>query len=109
MRDFSVTSRIWLATPFPADGRDPRVNDLHADLALADTWVAEEATPVINGRGRQKPGIDVSGGLGQLELRLQAVRPAVTDGDRELLDSYLAYLGILVQVHRSLEDMDESS
>ncbi|HEY5317055.1 MAG TPA: hypothetical protein VIJ20_03685 [Solirubrobacteraceae bacterium] len=99
MATFSDVYADWRRRPFPDGGSDDVLGELHADLALADTWVAESVIPYAE-RGLFEPAqIDV---LDQLQaLRRRAGNLSV----REREEEYLAYVDALSEVYaRFLEE-----
>jgi len=83
----------WRREPFPHGGSDEQVDELHADLALADSWVAESVIPFVE-RGQFLPAqVDVVQGLRLLRERAAAHRSP----DRAM--EYLKYVELLSDVY----------
>ncbi len=59
----------WRDQAFPPGSATDALDELHADLALADTWVAESVIPFVE-HGLHKPArVDVVTGLRDLGAR----------------------------------------
>jgi hypothetical protein len=102
MASFLEAYAAWRREPFPGGSSDDAADELHADLALADTWVAEAVIPFIES-GRSAPAqVDVLG-------ELQALRDrAATLNDPERAKKYLAYVERLSDVYSGFLEADAS-
>jgi hypothetical protein len=92
----------WRDRRFPPGSANDAVDELHADLALADTWVAEAAVPVMDGREHTPVRVDVSGELRALRKRATALLEHVGTADQALVTSYVDYIDALAAVYESL-------
>jgi hypothetical protein len=85
--------------PFPVGSRDEEADELHADLALYDTYVAGFATSLLAGGTPTPVEFDV-----ELETRLRRLagedRLAASDAKRYL--DYLAEIRKLLELARPL-------
>ncbi|WP_156786302.1 hypothetical protein [Microterricola viridarii] len=97
---FEGAFQSWRDAPFPrGSSRDP-ADEVHANLALYDTWVAESVVPFMD-RGIWQPAVpDVLGALENLGGQVQELRRAGTE-DLEALSAYLAYADLLRTVYRA--------
>ena len=100
MKTFETNIRVWRETPFPRGSAVDALDEMHADLALYDTWVAESVLPYVE-RGRWEPAVpDVLAALDALTRDLDALRGARTD-DPEAVSAYLAYAALLRTLYES--------
>lgn len=78
------------------------LDEIHADLALADTWVAESVIPYVS-RGQHSPAkVDVLAELEALRSRLAEIaESALAPGDTKLAGEYGAYCDLLSDVYRA--------
>ena len=96
MGDFEDAYIAWRNQPFPPGSADDSLDELHADLALADAWVADSVIPYVE-RGIFQPAqLDVIGELGKLRDRAVELRPGE---DPSLSDAYRDYSDLLVRVY----------
>ena len=104
MSEFDEAVAAWRVLPFPPGSTSEPVDELHADLVLADSWVAESVIPYIERGSRKVSNVDVIGRLNEFstratELQESSERPE----DRQLLASYRAYIESLLRVYRAFE------
>ena len=94
----------WQREPFPPGHPDDAIDELHADLALADSWVADSVTPFVE-RGMHEPArIDVISELHELRGRATDLEASVASDDRALVRDYAAYLDALLVVYQDFLD-----
>lgn len=92
--------QTWRETPFPRGSAVDALDEVHADLALYDTWIAESVLPFID-RGIWEPAVpDVLGGLEELTGQVERLCSAGIE-DLKLLSAYLAYAKLLRSVYRT--------
>ncbi len=100
MSTFEETVRNWREASFPQGSEVDALDDIHADLALYDSWIAESVVPYVD-RGIWEPAVvDVLGALDELILRTKALQRTGID-DRSAAASYLAYAEMLRRVYRA--------
>jgi hypothetical protein len=81
--------------PFPTGGRDDDLDELHADLALADSWVAESVIPFVE-RGSFAPAkVDVLQALRTMREQARGLR------DPDARSAYLRYIDLLSRVYET--------
>jgi hypothetical protein len=100
---FQDAYEAWIEVPFPIGDANDRLGELHDDVALADTWVAESVVPYFKEK-RFVPAVpDV---LQELRtLRERAVALGEADGAPE----YVTYIDLLANVYQSfLEEGGET-
>jgi hypothetical protein len=63
MGDFEISVAAWRDEPFPhGNDTSEALDELHADLVLAETWVAETVPPYVT-RGEDQPAqVDIASG-----------------------------------------------
>jgi hypothetical protein len=91
----------WRGAPFPPGSTDDEVDEIHADLVLADTWVAESVIPYVERAVYEPAKADVLGTLRELRSRSVALADGGSDDRRTLVASYLHYVGLLEEVYRA--------
>jgi len=88
----------WQKLGFPKGSRDEELDEIHADLALCDSWVAESLVPYLR-TGRWTPAIpNVLQTLDDIIARLNQRQKQVYD--RALIDQYLRYAMLLRAVYK---------
>jgi hypothetical protein len=99
MGDFEDAYTSWRGQPFPPGSADDALDELHADLVLADTWVAESVVPFVE-RGLYQPArIDVIAELRKLRDRAVQLRRDRAGDDAGLCDAYRDYAGLLLRLY----------
>jgi hypothetical protein len=99
MTTFADRYAVWRNRPFPAGSADDSVDELHADLALVDSWVAESVVPFVE-RGLYRPaGVDVIGELWRLRARATELAGTRGQDDATLAGSYTSYLDLLIDLY----------
>lgn len=99
MGEFEDAYIAWRNQPFPSGSGDDSLDELHADLALADSWVADSVIPYVE-RGIFQPAqLDVIGELGKLRGRALELRAGGGREDPALYDAYRDYADLLVRVY----------
>ena len=101
MAELEDAYAAWRSRPFPPGSSDELLDELHADLALADTWVAEAVIPRVEHGLHQPARADVIDELE--ELRDRAVELTETSGrfaDGDLADDYREYVDVLLRVYK---------
>jgi hypothetical protein len=97
--DFKDSYASWRRKPFPQGSSTDSLDELHADLALADTWVAETVIPFVE-RGVYKPAqVDVIQELGKLHDRAREIEQMTDGEDRRLAADYGHHAALLVGVY----------
>jgi hypothetical protein len=97
--DFEDAYIAWRNQPFPPGSADDALDELHADLALADTWVAGSVIPYVE-RGLFQPAhLDVIEELGKLRNRAVELRTRRGEESPSLPDSYRDYADLLLRVY----------
>ncbi len=88
----------WRRTSFPPGSAHDALNELHANLALYDTWVAESVLPFVN-QGVWEPVIpDVLAALDGLSGEVSGLR-FTKESDKETAQRYLDYATALRTVY----------
>jgi hypothetical protein len=83
----------WQRAPFPRGSADDALDEIHADLALYDTWVAAPLLLYVD-RGVWLPAVpDVLGALDDLTRRVEVLRAA--GEEPEIASQYLDYAALL--------------
>ena len=100
MSDFETAYEAWRRQPLPPGSADDSLDELHADLVLADAWVADSVIPYVE-RGIYQPAQpDVVEELGNLRSRAAKLRERDDGGDPSLAGSYGDYVELLLCVYQ---------
>jgi hypothetical protein len=101
MAAFEDAVAIWRHQAFPPGSSSEALAELHADLALADTCVAESVIPFVE-RGLRKPArVDVVKGLRDLDARAGELEQRSDGADRRLAAAYRDYAAVLLRVYEA--------
>ena len=84
----------------PGSKRDA-VDELHADLALVDVWVADTIIPLVEDGVWKPPRVDIGAGIRRVRDRTVSLRESASGEDQELLDRYLEYVELLDSLYNS--------
>lgn len=99
MTDFERAYKAWREKPFPPGSRSDPLDELHADLALVDTWVAEAIVPYVE-NGVQGPiQVDPLEKLQQIRDRATELAKSGTADDKRLVNDYVRYADSLREVY----------
>jgi hypothetical protein len=100
MGDFTDAVEARRGEPFPRGADADDLDEFHADLALADAWVAEAVIPLVD-RGIYRPpsAIDVLGELQLLRERASRLGLSAEGDHNELIRQYSAYVTLLIEVY----------
>ena len=87
------------------------MDELHADLALADTWVADTVLPFLDGGAHRPASVDVPAELRSLIERAFAIERSIDDeSSKQLVKQYADYAALLAKVYqRFLSDTSVNS
>jgi hypothetical protein len=95
--------RRWSDEPFPPGSIRDDIDELHADLATVDHWVADMVIPYVEDGRRFPLKVDIDGGLQHLRRRLLHLRASASGKDLVLRDRYSKYAALLDAVFRAYE------
>lgn len=89
----------WREMPFPKGGDARFYGEIHADVALADSWVAETLLPFVN-KGVVDPAvIDVLGRLSELRKKIDRLDAQTGPENHAAAAGYLAFVNALIDVY----------
>ncbi len=94
---FSEAYRQWRVEPFPKEEATTEFGDLHADLALIDTWVADSVVPYFDRHIYTPAKVDVLGKIASIESKLSQGSETGTFALKA--QPYVKYLGLLRGVY----------
>jgi len=108
MTDFERAYAAWRNQPFPLGSHLDALDEVHADLVLADTWVAETVIPFVED-GRYYPAqIDVIPKLQEIGDRARKLGDSGTADEKRLASDYVKYVVLLRSVYEHfLKNVDE--
>ena len=99
--DFERAYSAWRQRPFPEGSRIDPLDELHADLVLADTWVAQTIIPFVED-GRYHPAqVDVLGKLQEIRDGAAALGKSGVADEKRLAREYLTYAELLRTAYES--------
>lgn len=97
---FEGAFQSWRDARFPRGSSIDALDEVHANLALYDSWVAESVLPFMD-RGIWQPAVpDVLGALENLVRQVEELRSSGTE-DLEAVSAYWAYADLLRTVYRA--------
>lgn len=100
MAGFQNVYESWKERPFPSGSSWDALDEIHSDLAVADTWVADTVIPFIE-HGVYRPAqVDVIGTLEKIRNRAIQLRAKGEGEDKRLADEYARYAEILQSVYQ---------
>lgn len=91
----------WRAAPLPSGNGSEDFGEIHADLVLVDSWVAEYVIPFVERGIKHSPRVDVSGALTDLRRRLSDLDRGPVVSKRALADEYSRYIAMLEELWQS--------
>lgn len=95
---FIVAYEHWRNLAFPEGSPVASIDELKADLALVDVYVADTVIPFRDGGGCMTPVVEVPRAIADLEQRIDASMAAAQPVDRDRLIRYRDYCSALRQV-----------
>lgn len=101
MTEFERACRRWVESPFPLGSDLDEADELHAELAQWDTFVADLVVPHSKGAPVARPVYDLGAGMAEFADRLQMYR-APTYGAADLVGRYRDYLELVAAVFANL-------
>jgi len=99
MDELAASYEEWRSRPFPHGSEDDELDEIHADLVLADTWVADIVIPFMDQGSTRLPAWVVSGELRKIRERAVILRESADEEGGAVADSYLAYADALIDVY----------
>lgn len=115
MGTFESAYRAWREAPFPGGSSNDKVDELRAELILADTWLADTLIPFVEEGRRWEDTSDISERLDRIFAEAEEHMGALAVADREKLLLYCGYASLMrraitgyTEVLRSLPDKPTS-
>jgi hypothetical protein len=100
MGEFEAAVVAWREAPFPSGSDLDELDELHADLVLADTWVAESVIPFVE-RGVHDPArVAVIDNLRKLDERAIRLMKSCGLEHQRQADAYRRYIELLRRVYQ---------
>jgi hypothetical protein len=96
---FEDAYTTWRSQRFPPGSAHEALDELHADLVLADTWVAETVIPFVEHGVHHPARVNVIDELRKLRSRAVALGQAGELEDKRLADSYRDYAELLLRLY----------
>ena len=85
--------------PFPPGSHRDDVDELHADLALVDTWVAETVVPYVERGVITPPQVDIAAGIKGIRDRAVALRGGASADEQAVLNRYIDYADLMDKLY----------
>jgi hypothetical protein len=85
--------------PFPPNSKTKELGELHDELALVDTWVANAIIPFVEDGVYRPIKVDPLAELEKIRDRATELGRSFPPGDRERLDPYIRYADALREVY----------
>jgi hypothetical protein len=98
MTSFDDLYTRWREAPFPPGSHRDDLDELHADLALVDTWVAETIVPYAERGVVTPPQVDVDACIKAIRDRALRFDRGATGEEQATLMRYIAYVDLIEQV-----------
>jgi hypothetical protein len=95
MTSFEGLYRRWRGVPFPPGSHRDDVDELHADLALVDTWIVDTIVPYAENGVITAPRVDIGAGIKGIRDRAIALCEGASDEERDILNRYLDYVDLI--------------
>jgi hypothetical protein len=97
--DFERAYSKWREQPFPLGSSLDALDELHADLALVDTWVAEAVVPFAE-HGMYRPiQVDPIQTLEEIREGITELAKSASADEKRLASEYVAYVDLLLSVY----------
>lgn len=101
MTDFHNAYRLWKKQPFPSGSSWDALDEVHADLALADAWVADTVSPFVE-HGVYRPAqVDVIATLEKIRQQAIQLGAKGDEEDKMLAEDYAKYAELLQSVYQA--------
>jgi hypothetical protein len=103
---FNDTVRAWREAPFPPGSSIDVLDEIHADLALYDSWVADSLLPYLDHGVWSPAKVDV---LGSLDALTQQIEELNSDqiSDTQAVAHYLNYTELLRAVYAAFLQVED--
>lgn len=103
MTSFDDAYKEWRQAPFPKGSSDDAVDELHAELAQWDAFVADEVIAIADGRTPQPGVVDIRAELDSFQMKIAGVEANSHGAAREQLAAYRHYCALLINVYREAQ------
>jgi hypothetical protein len=98
MASLEPSYQQWRAEPFPASNGSDEFGEVHANLVLIDSWVAEYVIPFVERGVTPMPRVDVAGALTDLRQQLADLDLGAAPAKEALALDYSRYVMLLDEV-----------
>ena len=95
MGEFLKAYRAWWSEPFPHQSTKDELNELHAELATLDYWVADTVVPFAENDTLAPLKVDIRGAIRDIRQRLASVASQLRGQDQQLVAEYQRYVELL--------------
>ena len=85
----------WRDAPLPPGTARDELDELHADLATVDLWVADMVIPYVESGTRFPLKVDIAAGIRRIQKGIRELRESLDGDDAALLEEYAAYVRLL--------------
>jgi len=94
---------LWRNESFPPGSSRDDVDELHAEIATIEEWVAALVLPFVEHGERYPVKIDVQAGIDRAREQVDELKRSGHADDRALLDRYECYLQLLADVFQAFQ------
>lgn len=95
MTEFEQAYQAWIQATFPPEGRSEDLGELHADMSLVDTWVADSLVPYVKHGKYVAAKVDVLKKLTEIRDRAAALIGSESIGTNDVAETYVHYADLL--------------
>jgi len=99
MAGFEDVYTEWRERRFPPGSASEALDELHADLALADSWVAEAVVPFVERGVHQPARVDIVEELSKLRRRAVQLGSGASGEDAKSAADYRDYIDLLISMY----------
>jgi C1A family cysteine protease len=99
MTDFMAAYSAWRAKPFPAGSADEALDELHAELATWDTWIASTLVPFIDHGRISRDQVDVTAELNKLARHADNLAHSLDGENLKKAQEYREYADLLSRAY----------
>lgn len=94
-REFAAKYEDWRSAPFPPGGSSDDANEVHADLVVVDTWIADLVMPFVKEGRLVEQKVDIRAAVDRLLTQCQQLARSDRGEDQILAREYVCYLNRL--------------
>jgi hypothetical protein len=101
MEDLTSANSAWRAQPFPKGSDNDALDEIHAELATWDTWIASVLLPYIDEGRIARDQVDVAAELKSLASRAAILARGLRGEQLKSASAYRAYVHLLMRAYHA--------